>query len=95
MMVSFGNASGPVGSFPPLLLLQKGSLFLTRPSLKDYYSDPQEHRDGCQAVFDAVTSGSVVVLVNQTYPLREAAIAHEQLEARATAGATVLTVESG
>ena len=93
MMVSFGNASGPVDPFPPLLLLQKGSLFITRPTLKDYYSDPEEHRDGCQAVLDAVTSGSVTVRVNQTLPLREARKAHEQLEARATVGATVLTVE--
>lgn len=93
MMVSFGNASGPVDPFPPLLLSQKGSLFITRPTLKDYYSDPNEHREGCQAVFDAVTSGSVVVRVNQTLPLRKAAKAQEQLAARATVGATVLMVE--
>jgi NADPH2:quinone reductase len=95
MLVSFGNASGAVDPFPPLLLSQKGSLFLTRPTLKDYYSDAREHRDGCQAVFDAVTSGSVVVRVNQTLPLSEAERAHTLLEARATVGSTVLTVEAG
>jgi NADPH2:quinone reductase len=92
-LVSFGNASGAVEPFAPLLLSQKGSLFLTRPSLKDYYSDPQEFRDGCDAVFDAVVSGSVVVPVRQTVPLREAARAHAQLQARETAGATVFTFD--
>jgi len=93
MLVSFGNASGAVEPFAPLLLSQKGSLFLTRPSLAHYYSDPQELRDGCDAVFDAVASGSVVVPVRQTVPLQEAARAHAQLQARETAGVTVFTVD--
>jgi NADPH2:quinone reductase len=93
MLVSFGNASGPVPPFAPLLLSQKGSLFLTRPTLKDYYSDPKEFREGCDAVFDAVLSGSVSVPVLQTVPLREAARAHAQLEARETMGVTVFTLE--
>jgi NADPH2:quinone reductase len=93
MLVSFGNASGPVEPFEPLLLSQKGSLFLTRPSLAHYYSDPREFRNGCDAVFDAVVSGSVAVPVRQTVPLREAARAHAQLQARETAGVTVFTVD--
>jgi NADPH2:quinone reductase len=93
MLVSFGNASGAVDPFQPLLLSQKGSLFLTRPTLGHYYSDPQEFRDGCEEVFDAVLSGSVVVPVQQTVPLREAARAHERLQARETVGVTVFTVE--
>ncbi|UCG88177.1 MAG: quinone oxidoreductase [Gemmatimonadota bacterium] len=92
MLVSFGNASGAVDPFPPLLLSQKGSLFLTRPSLGHYYSEPREFRDGCEAVFDAVVSGMVVVPVRQTVPLREAARAHTELQARRTTGATVFTV---
>ncbi len=93
MLVSFGNASGAVDPFEPLILSQKGSLFLTRPTLGHYYSDPEEFRDGCEAVFDAVLSGSVTVPVQQTMPLREAARAHAQLQARETTGATVFTVE--
>lgn len=92
-LVSFGNASGPVSPFAPLLLSQKGSLFLTRPTLKDYYSDPGEFRAGCDAVFHAVLSGSVSVPVLQTVPLREAARAHAQLESRDTMGVTVFTLE--
>jgi NADPH2:quinone reductase len=93
MLVSFGNASGPVPPFAPLLLSRKGSLFLTRPTLKDYYSESNEFREGCDAVFDAVLSGTVSVPVLQTVPLREAARAHAQLEARETMGVTVFTVE--
>jgi NADPH2:quinone reductase len=92
MLVSFGNASGPVEPFPPLLLSQRGSLFLTRPALRDYYSDEQEFREGCDTVFDAVVSGKVVVPVRQTMPLREAGRAHAELQARRTTGATVFTV---
>ncbi len=93
LLVSFGNASGPVPPFAPLLLSQKGSLFLTRPTLKDYYSEEDEFRQGCNAVFDAVLSGSVTVPVMQTLPLKDAARAHAQLEARETTGATVFTLE--
>ncbi|UCD25808.1 MAG: quinone oxidoreductase [Gemmatimonadota bacterium] len=93
MLVSFGNASGAVEPFQPLVLSQKGSLFLTRPTLGHYYSEPDEVADGCRAVFDVVLSGSVKVPVRQTLPLREAAKAHEQLQARQTTGATVLTVD--
>ena len=93
MLVSFGNASGAVDPFQPLVLSQKGSLFLTRPTLGHYYSDPEESRAGCEAVFDAVLSGSVTVPVRQTVPLREAARAHAQLQARETTGVTVFTVE--
>jgi NADPH2:quinone reductase len=93
MLVSFGNASGAVEPFQPLLLSQKGSLFLTRPTLGHYYSDPDEFRDGCRAVFEVVLSGAVTVPVRQTVPLHEAARAHAQLQARETTGVTVFTVE--
>ena len=57
MLVSFGNASGPVEPFSPLLLAQKGGLFVTRPALRHYYTDREESHEGCVAVLDAVVDG--------------------------------------
>ncbi|HWA41997.1 MAG TPA: quinone oxidoreductase [Hypericibacter adhaerens] len=90
MMVTFGNASGPVPTIEPLILSQKGSLFLTRPSLGHYTSTREELLESAQALFDIVLSGAVKVPVNQTYPLKDTAQAHRDLEARRTTGATVL-----
>jgi len=90
MMVSFGNASGPVPPVSPLQLLQKGSLYLTRPTVKHYYDDPAEAADGFQALFDIVASGKVVPHVGDRLPLREAAEAHRRLEARQTVGSFIL-----
>ncbi|HET9948191.1 MAG TPA: quinone oxidoreductase [Longimicrobiales bacterium] len=90
MMVSFGNASGPVDPVAPLVLLQKGSLYLTRPTIAHYYADPSEAADGVAALFDAVVSGRVRPHIGARYPLAEAARAHEDLEARRTVGSTVL-----
>lgn len=90
MLVSYGNASGPVPPFSPLLLMQKGSLFFTRPSLRDYVATREELRDSAEAFFDVVTRGVVRVDVLQRYPLREAARAHRDLEARKNTGASVL-----
>jgi NADPH2:quinone reductase len=92
MMVSFGNASGPVEPIAPLLLLQKGSLFLTRPTIGHYYADRAEAVEGVKALFDMVTSGKVKPHVGATYPLKEARRAHIDLEARNTVGSSVLTV---
>jgi NADPH2:quinone reductase len=89
-MVSFGNASGPVPDFPPLLLSQKGSLFLTRPTVKDYYATPEDFAEGTKALLDAVSSGTINVAVNQTYALREVQQAHRDLEGRKTSGSSVV-----
>jgi NADPH2:quinone reductase len=92
MMVSFGNASGPVEPIAPLVLLQKGSLFLTRPTIGHYYADRTEAVEGVKALFDMVTSGKVKPHIGATYPLKEARRAHVDLEARNTVGSSVLTV---
>lgn len=92
MMVTFGNASGPVDPFSPLVLSRKGSLYVTRPTLHDYYRTREETEDGCRALFDMVESGRVTPHVGQRWPLREAAEAHRALESRRTVGSTVLTV---
>jgi NADPH:quinone reductase len=92
MMVSFGNASGPVDPFPPALLAQKGSLFLTRPTLYDYIATREELERAASELFDVVTSGKVKVEIKQRFPLRQAAEAHRALEARKTTGSTVLAI---
>lgn len=89
MMVSYGNASGTV---PPLdlgLLNQKGSLFLTRPSLMGYAATRQELVSMADELFDVVKSGAVKIEINQTYKLRDAVQAHRDLESRKTTGCTV------
>lgn len=91
-MVSFGNASGSVPPVSPLVLLRKGSLFLTRPSLQHYYEDAEEAARGFAVLFEMVTSGKLRVHVGQTFPLPDVARAHIALEARETVGSTVLTV---
>jgi NADPH:quinone reductase len=90
LMVSFGNASGPVPPFSPAILSAKGSLYLTRPSLVAYTATRADLIDSAKALFDVVTSGAVKITVNQTYPLKDAAQAHHDLEARKTTGSTVL-----
>ena len=92
MMVSFGNASGPVEPVPPLLLAQKGSLFLTRPTIGHYYRNREESAEGVAALFAVVSSGKVRPHIGARFPLREAAAAHRALEARETVGSTVLVV---
>lgn len=92
MMVSFGNASGPVDPFPATLLSQKGSLFLTRPTLFDYVVTPEELQRAAAQLFAVIESGEVRVEVKQRFALKDAAEAHRALEARKTAGSTVLTI---
>ncbi|HEX2842246.1 quinone oxidoreductase [Hyphomicrobium sp.] len=90
LWVSFGNASGPV---PPFELTQlKGSLFATRPSLMAYTASHAELDANAQDLFQMVLSGAIKISVNQTFPLRETAAAHQALEARKTTGSTVLTI---
>ena len=92
LMVSFGNASGPVEPFSPLLLSQKGSLFLTRPTLFNYIAARGELESAANELFEVVQSGKVRIAVKQRFRLEDAAEAHRALEARETAGSTVLTI---
>jgi NADPH2:quinone reductase len=90
LMVSFGQSSGPV---PPLAvgtLAEKGSLFLTRPTLQSYIAGREELLRAAEELFAVVREGAVRIDVNQTYPLREAARAHRDLEGRRTVGSSVL-----
>lgn len=90
MLVSFGNASGPVPPCDPLLLSQKGSLFLTRPTLMHYTAKRSDLLALGAELFDVVGAGKVRIEVHQTYPLAEVASAHRDLEARKHTGSTVL-----
>lgn len=90
MMVSFGNASGPVPAVAPLELTRRGSLFLTRPSLFDYIAGHEELETAARALFALVKSGGLRVSIGQRYALRDAAQAHRDLEMRRTVGASVL-----
>lgn len=90
MMVSYGNSSGPVPAFSPLVLSAKGSLFLTRPTLMTYTAHREDLLATAAELFEMVRSGAVRVEIRQTYPLAEAAQAHRDLEARRTTGSTVL-----
>jgi NADPH2:quinone reductase len=90
MMVSFGNASGPVPALEPGLLAAKGSLFLTRPSLMHYTAQRRDLVASAADLFNVVAIGAVNIEVRQTYPLAETAQAHRDLEARQTTGSTVL-----
>ncbi len=90
LMVSFGNASGAV---PPVnlgILATKGSLYVTRPTLGSYVAKREELVANANELFDVVKKGIVKIEVNQTYPLKDAAKAHRDLEARKTTGSTVL-----
>ena len=90
LLVSFGNASAPVGEVDLGILARKGSLFTTRPTLFDYYAAPEEAERGTSRLFEMLRSGKVKVEIGRRYPLKEAAEAHRALEARETIGATVL-----
>jgi NADPH2:quinone reductase len=92
IMVLFGASSGPVPPMDLSLLAQKGSLLITRPTLATFVATPQLLAENSADLFDVVGSGKVKIYVNQTYPLKDAAKAHRDLEARKTTGSTVLTV---
>lgn len=93
LMVSFGNASGPVPPFSPLVLAEKGSLFLTRPTLMTYTANRADLLAGAAELFAALAQGLLRPHIFRTYPLAEAAAAHRDLEARATVGSSVLLPE--
>jgi NADPH2:quinone reductase len=90
MLVTFGNASGPIPPFSPLLLSQKGSLFLTRPTLGHYTRTTELLDKSAEDLFDVLTSGVVKVAPPAIYALAGAAQAHRDLEARKTTGSLVL-----
>jgi NADPH2:quinone reductase len=90
MLVSFGQSSGVVGQIDPLILSQKGSLFLTRPSLANYVSDPAELKQRSNDLFTWLAEGRLHVRIHKTYKLSEAAQAHRDLEARKTSGKLLL-----
>jgi NADPH2:quinone reductase len=92
LMVSFGNASGPPPPIPPNLLAQKGSLYLTRPTLVHYIATREQLELSAGELFEVVESGKVKIEVKQNFPLRDAAEAHRELEARKTTGSTILTI---
>lgn len=90
VMASFGNASGAV---PPVnigILAAKGSLFLTRPTLGSYTATRADLEAAARDLFAVVKKGAVKIVINQSYPLRDAAQAHRDLEGRKTTGSTVL-----
>jgi NADPH2:quinone reductase len=90
MFVSFGSASGPVTAFDINLLQQKGSLFATRPTLNTYAAKRTDLIAIADDLFDVVGAGKVKIPVNQTYPLKDAAKAHRDLESRHTTGSSIL-----
>jgi NADPH:quinone reductase len=92
LMVSFGQSSGPVGPIELGIFAQKGSLFFTRPTLNNYASARSDLLAMAKDLFDVVRSGAVKIEINRTYPLKDAAQAHRDLESRRTVGSTVLTV---
>ncbi len=90
LFVTYGNASGPVPAFAPGLLAQKGSLFMTRPTLFDFVHTPELLRKVANEVFAVVKNGTVKISINQRYPLAQAAKAHIDLQARKTTGSILL-----
>lgn len=90
LIVSYGNASAPVTGISLGVLATKGSLYNTRPTLFDYYTDPAERAAGAARLWEMIGSGKVKVTIGQTYPLEQAAQAHRDLESRATSGSTLL-----
>jgi NADPH2:quinone reductase len=92
LMVTYGNASGPVPPIAPLELSKRGSLYLTRPTLFHFIATRAALMRAAQELFDLVARSVIDVRIGQTYRLRDAATAHRDLEARKTVGSTVLSV---
>lgn len=89
VLITYGNASGPVPPVAPLKLM-RGSLYLTRPTLFDYIATTQELDESAGALFHVLESGAVKIEIGQEFPLAQARRAHEALEARQTVGSTLL-----
>ena len=92
LMVTFGNASGPVPVFSPLVLSQKGSLYVTRPTLATHLAQRAIGEQMAAELFEMVTSSKVRIEISGRYPLEQVAQAHRDLEARKTTGSLILTV---
>ena len=92
LLALFGQSSGSVPPVDLGILAGKGSLFVTRPTLNTYTASREDLLTAANDLFSVVKSGAVKISVNQTYPLRDAAQAHRDLESRKTTGQTVLTV---
>ena len=90
MFVTFGQSSGPIPPFATSILSQKGSLYMTRPTLFVYNAKREDLEASAQALFDVVASGKVKIEINQTYALKDAGQAQTDLESRKTTGTTVL-----
>ncbi|MEY3703289.1 MAG: hypothetical protein RLZZ561_909 [Pseudomonadota bacterium] len=90
LVISYGNASGPVTGVDLRSVASAGSLFITRPTLFDYYADPAERAAGAARMFDLVRQGIIKADIRQRYPLTQAAQAHRDLDARKTSGSTIL-----
>ncbi|MFA7669074.1 MAG: quinone oxidoreductase [Burkholderiaceae bacterium] len=93
MMVSFGNASGPVEGVNLGLLAAKGSLYVTRPRLGDFVATQESMQAAADELFGLIVDGSIKVAIGQRFPLAEAAQAQEALAARKTTGATIFTLD--
>jgi NADPH2:quinone reductase len=89
-LVNFGNASGPIPAIEPLELMRRGSLSLSRPTLFNYTSNPENRAKAAKDLFAIVASGKVKIEIGQTFPLSETKAAHIALESRKTIGSTVL-----
>lgn len=92
LMASFGQSSGALGPIDIGILAPKGSLYVTRPTLVHYVASRADLLATAKDLFEVVRSGAVRIEVNQTYPLKDAAQAHRDLEARKTTGSTIFTI---
>lgn len=92
LMVTFGQSSGAVEPFSPNVLAQKGSLYLTRPTMFTYTATREQLEQSAAELFSIVESGKVKIEVQQRFPLKDAAEAHRELQARRTMGSTILTI---
>ena len=90
LIASFGSASGPVDGVALGILAQHGSLYVSRPTLFDYYAMPEDRSAGSERLFAMIREGKIKATIGQRYPLTDAAQAHRDLEARNTTGATLL-----
>ncbi|BAN26576.1 quinone oxidoreductase family protein [Caballeronia insecticola] len=92
LMVCVGTASGPIPPFNPQILAMKGSLFMTRPALADYITDPAEKNALAAEIFGHIAAGRIRIELNQRYALEDAAQAHRALESRQTTGSSVFVI---
>jgi NADPH2:quinone reductase len=90
LLISFGNASGPVTGVDLGTLAAHGSLFVTRPMLMHYYASAEDFRIGAARFLAMIASGTLKSEIHQRYALKDAAQAHRDLEARKTTGASIL-----